>query len=211
MRPLNRSFLLISAFSLSLVFSSTAFASAMIENGSFQTGDFTDWTASNSGCGGVCGVIGGDFEIVEQANAPQGWFVYDGNTYAAQLGTAGPPNSSLSQTFADTLGQMYTLTFWLNGDTTIPGDTNDLSVSVAGVNLNLGDVTTAWSQYSLTFKGTGDDTVAFSFFDNGDYLSLDDVAVASVASATPEPSSLLLLATGVCGLVAMGRRKLFAV
>jgi hypothetical protein len=52
--------------------------------------------------------------------------------------------------------------------------------------------------------GTGSDTLTFAFRDDPGWMALDNVAVTQNA---PEPSSLLLLGTGVLGLAGMVRRK----
>ena len=59
-------------------------------------------------------------------------------------------------------------------------------------------------------RSSGSDTLTFSFRDDPGYLALDNVSVTEQTSGTsvPEPSSLLLLGTGVLGLGGMVRRKL---
>ena len=202
MRYLNRAFLSIAAVSLLAVAARPASAANLIQNGGFETGDFTNWTTP---------VTLPEFYLVAAADSTNGlppgplangYYVHTG-TYAAQLGTETP--STLSQTFAGVAGQSYVLSFWLNGD--FSGSASSFDASIDGVMMNLIDPAFGWHQETLTFTGAASNTLTFTFVDaNGVFLSLDDV---SVTSATPEPSTLLLLGTGICALTAMTRRRLF--
>jgi hypothetical protein len=211
---LNRSFLWTVALFLPLAVS-PAFADELI-NGGFETGDFTGWTPSTT-----------SFLLVAQADtanntpatgAENGYYVYDG-LYAAQLGTTSL--QTLSQQFSVESGELYTLLFWLNGDGAHSSNnilTTDFGEAAPFV---LIDSTDYWTQEVVQFTATttGLDTLTFSFDDQfGNFLSLDDVdivpgsivTVGANGAATPEPSSLLLLGTGICALAAMARRKLFS-
>jgi hypothetical protein len=57
--------------------------------------------------------------------------------------------------------------------------------------------------------GAGNDTLAFAGLQNPAWYSLDDVSVTS-NNVIPEPSSFLLLISGLAGMAGVIRRKLTA-
>jgi hypothetical protein len=213
---INRRVLLSVALSLPLVASSTAFASTscsaivgnLVSNCGFETGDFTGW--SQTGNSNFTGVDNG--------------FPNNGN-FAADLGATGifvngvlvgPDPGFLSQTVSDTNGATTTLTFWL---ASLPAEplapvNNYFDYSIDNnpaytVNLMNVAATSLYTEYTLSFIGTGSDTVLFTFENEPSAFELDDVAIVDpgVATVTPEPSSLMLLGTGVLSLAGVARRK----
>jgi len=181
-----------------------AFAQQLLTNGSFESGDFSGWTT------------GGNFEFTQVVTGA--FYVYsgaqDGNYYA----TMGPVSSdgTLSQTFATLAGVQYTVNFWFAA---VGDSPSDFSVYWDNTQLlSLSDPNTGgtWTQYSFTGTGTGSDTLTFSFRDDPAYLALDNVSVGcnccasggALCGPTPEPSSWLLLATGIIGAAGITARKL---
>ena len=171
----------------------------LLANGSFQSGDFTGWTE------------GGNFGDTFVENGSFSWYSgdQDGDGYWAALGPVGA-DGTLSQTFATTAGAHYTFSFWFasNGD-----NPSDFSASWDGVSvLSLTNPNTGipWSLFSFSETGTGSDTIYFAFADNPAYMALDNVSVTLNQPTTPEPSSLLLLGSGLLTVGGVVRRKLRA-
>jgi carbohydrate binding protein with CBM4/9 domain/PEP-CTERM motif-containing protein len=174
----------------------TAFAQNLVNNGSFENGDFSGWV--QTGDTSFNQVVSGPFYAYSGAE--------DGNFYA----TFGPvgDTSMLSQTFSDLAGAQYTFSFWLNA---VGDDPSLFSASINGNNvLSLNNPSTGgvWTQFSFNFTGTGSDTIAFTFRDDPAWIALDNVSVTQSGSSVPEPSSFLLLGTGVLALGGIARRKL---
>lgn len=192
-----KTLLVVVALAVALMFSAPkTFAQNLLTNGSFETSDFTGWTTG--GNFGDTFVETGAFSYYSGAQ--------DGLYYAA-LGPVGT-DGTLSQTFSDTAGGHYTFSFWFasNGD-----NPSDFTASWDGtplLSLTNPNTGTTWSQYSYNVTGTGSDTIQFAFRDDPAYMALDNVSVSGVAPTTPEPSSILLLGTGIVALGGMARRKL---
>ncbi len=186
------------ALIVSLV-SAPAFAQNLLSNGSFETGYFNDWTS------------GGNFEFTEVVSGP--FYDYSGpedGTYYAVLGPYGSPGT-LSQAFSDQAGAQYTFSFYLAA----AGDDPSFFSAMWDGNtvLSLTDPSTgngrSWEQYSFTETGTGSDSITFTFQDDYGYIALDNVSVSSTGGtgSTPEPSSFVLLGSGLLVLGKIARRR----
>jgi hypothetical protein len=192
----QKALLAVVALVVLLVGAPTVFASPnLLTNGSFETGDFTGWTE------------GGNFEDTEVVTGAFGSYsgAEDGLFYAV-LGPVGS-DGTLSQTFSDTVGGHYTFSFWF---ASVGDNPSDFSASWDGntlLSLSNPNTGVGWTEFSFAATGTGSDTIQFSFRDDPAYMALDNVSVSQGTGTTPEPSSLLLLGSGLLTVGGVIRRK----
>jgi hypothetical protein len=181
----------LSAIAGVLLAAAAANASPILDNGSFELG-FTGW--SLTGDTSFSGVDGGGVD----------------GSYQAFLGSIYSENY-LSQTFADTSGQSYNLSFWLASD---GGSPSHFSVDINGTAFLSFDPVPylSYTQYTYNFTGTGLDTLTFTDANVPAYNYIDNVSVTAAAPppSVPEPGTLPLLATGLLAFLMLRRRKNFA-
>jgi uncharacterized protein DUF642 len=147
-------------------------------NGSFETGDFTDW--NNNGH-----IIVSSADGAEQGN------------YSAIFNTSdSTPNGLLSQTFATVSGTQYLLTFYY-GDNGSSGQSQNLDVLVSGIGTllsqtansgNANSGTTIFTQINYNFTANSASTT-LQFTDDSANVTgshdgvLDNVQVTAVPEA----------------------------
>ncbi len=203
----------VSAFASANLLVDGSFESAVLPDGTYQYYEGTSlygWAAS-TGAGDAIEIRN---DVVGKAQ--------DG-TYYAELDAR--HNSSMSQSFATTVGQTYTLSFWYSNraqsdvyNSVFAGGVVPVSTQGMSYNVGAGDVavptigtanTTAdnqWQLYSTTFVATGaSTTLSFAATGTSDSwgTSVDNIAV----SAVPEPASAALLLSGFLVLAGLGRRR----
>jgi hypothetical protein len=196
------------------VLAAAAFGSPinLVQNGGFETGDLTGWT--------IDAQTNNPWEV--DRDAPHGGTFEATNGCEDDICVIGSPVNQLdflSQNLSTEVGHTYTLSFFYDpGNPGSEGDVSDLLVNWAGatvMNLFLagsgGDERTrvssitpagGYNQYSIDLLATSTSTeLSFIGRQDANFSFLDDIAVTDKAgSAVPEPSSYLLVVSGLLWL-----------
>ena len=211
---------------LVLAFTTLTWAAPIVTNGSFETdavsgsgflsvagGGLTGWTVGPSAGAGYPYLINN----VYGASTPFGnQFLVLG--YYAAGGT-----DYIEQTISGfTIGGSYVLSFALASEQA-PGrsqaQVSFTSGSSTGAATFTAPVTSSnywrtWSSFTDNFVATGSSvTIRFTQMGgtggsgNGFDVGVDNVSIAQVGSSVPEPTSLLLIGTGLLSLVGAARRR----
>jgi PEP-CTERM motif len=188
-------------------------AGNIVSNCAFQTGDSTGWTIS-----GNTANPGGNYYGVDTFDA------YPPSTYGAYMSQDSMVSENpvdLGQSLSTTVGTTYTITFFLDQDTApTTGYTHSFDATWGGTSLLDLNPTVSmpgpyglppggYVEYQFTETATSSSTaLTFAFVNDDSYWSFDDISVTPQGVPAPEPSSLLLLGTGLLGLMGMARSKM---
>jgi hypothetical protein len=164
----------------------SAYATEYLQNGSFETGDVSGWDLTDP--------LG--LTLVQ----PNGFLfgAQSGNFYVY---APSPLTSTLAQTFADTAGQLLTISGWAIGDASIEDGLGDVSYFFDGLLLGSPDLSSGnYTQSTFQVTATGSDTFSIQFSNDNSANGLDNFSVTGTGGgAVPEPSTWLLSLVGFGG------------
>ena len=184
----------------SLGFAAPASAN-LILNGSFETGDLTDWTLTHGTGTGNTAAYATDLDFVQPSTGNP--YVPEQGTYFMMMGDNLGNGANISQKISDGVGSVL-LTFWVATDGFSTGDSFSVlwdGTTVAGSTLT-NDNNTKYVEYQFALKSTGSDTLEFLAQNSGGFWLLDNVDVE-----VPEPGTLALLGSGLFAAAGMGWRR----
>lgn len=193
---------------LSSCFFGVASANNIVQNGSFETGDFTDWTASNMWS------VGTDYGTLTPA-AGGSYFAATGCSGTECMGLPGTNRSAyFSQVLTTTPGQTYNLSFSLTNN---GGPINEVSAHWGNsqvFDLKNWSATqayqagTLYNDYTVTGLVATGTSIILTFNARQDpiVMGIDNISVVAAPVPEPETYAMLLAGFGLIG-AAVKRRK----
>jgi hypothetical protein len=150
---------------------------SIVQNGGFETGDFTAWTLVGHTIVGnlVYNAVATDADFFPPAD-----IVHAGN-FGASLGESGFL-ATLTQTLPTASNQLYQLSFWLNNPASGSGQQFAARWNGNSVLLNrVSPPAFAWTNFQFLVTATGTNTqLRFYARNDPNYFGFDDVAVTPV-------------------------------
>jgi hypothetical protein len=180
-----------------LLISSVNSKAEQVQNGDFETGNLSGWSAGAS--------IGVD---------ARSDFVHSG-VYGLAFGAVGF-NSSLAQNLATVIGATYSVSFWLNIFSASPNFPNAVTLSWGNsIIFDQTDLSAdGWTQYSFVETAVSTTTrLEFGLRQDPGASGLDDISVIKIASgidptpAVPEPSTWAMMLIGFAGMGFVAYRR----
>jgi subtilase family serine protease len=168
----------------------------LLQNGGFETGDFTDWVLvgnTNDGSNIYNAVVSAG--SLNDGSGPN--FIHSG-TYGAFLGDTN--FATLSQTIPTVAGQNYLLSFWFDNPETGSGQLflvnwNTNSASTNQIYYISSPPVMAWTNFTFVLTATDTNTtVQFGAENPPDGFGLDDVSVIALTPPifTSQPTNLTI-------------------
>jgi len=209
-----------------LLLLSLSFGSSLVQagptnivlNGGFETGDLTGWTESGDNTARCFPAVyvASLNQVTSFCNNSVSPFPPHSGQFAAFFqNSAALGAGTISQDLSTTPGTTYDLTFWLASfaDPILGQTPNQMIVDWGG--LQVADIVNlstdgSYQQFSVNVLATGSSTL-LSFVGTNDpnVTGLDDVSALAIAT-TSEPSSLMLLSTGVLAALCLALKKAVA-
>ena len=181
-------------------------AVGIVQNGGFETGDFTGWTLIGNTHDGT-----NVYNAVVNTNSLNGGaglnFVHTGN-YGAFLGDTNL--ATLAQSVPTTPGQKYLLSFWLTSPQSGTGqqffvDWNTNAGAANQIFFVTNPPVLAWTNLTFTVTATGTNTtLLFGAANPPDGFGLDDVVLKAISSPglVSQPTNVTVLVGGTAQFAA---------
>lgn len=212
----------IQVFALGLIYLACVVTHAnanLLTNGSFELGTLVnDGNATqtfNAGPTSITGwsAVGRQVSWIEAGNpfllsAEDGTRFLDLTAY-----NTGAPFGGVTQSIATTIGDQYSLSFFLGSYTAVwGGPPVSILASADGTSQTFTDsaVTTSstWVPFTMLFTATsGTTAITLTGAAGVEYIGLDNVDVELAGSGVPEPGMYGLVALGLTALILIGRRS----